>query len=221
MSKHFLCNFSSTLAAILVAVGLLSTTVAYAAETPAKNNPPPKAVDEAKRATARPSVEPAAHPAVAPAKEPAADSSPPKPQKLRFQFRFQPWKDVLDWFAKQADLSLVMDAPPPGTFNYTDTHEYTPAEAIDLLNSVLLTKGYTLIRRNRMLMLVNLEDGIPRQSGLDRPGEFARQAGANSRWSASFSTWRSSSRKRSHRRSRSSSVPKARSSRWADRGRSP
>jgi type II secretory pathway component GspD/PulD (secretin) len=81
--------------------------------------------------------------------------------KLRFSFRYQPWKDVLDWFAEQADLSLAIDAPPPGTFNYTDTREYTPAEAIDLLNSVLLTKGYTLVRRNRMLMLINLEDGIP------------------------------------------------------------
>ena len=35
--------------------------------------------------------------------------------RLRFNFRFQRWADVLDWFAKQADLSLVLDAPPPGT----------------------------------------------------------------------------------------------------------
>ena len=43
-----------------------------------------------------------------------------------------PWADVLQWFAEQAGLSLVMNAPPQGTFNYTDDHEYTPAEAIDL-----------------------------------------------------------------------------------------
>ena len=95
----------------------------------------------------------------------AADESAPVDDKetagLRFNFRFQPWKDVLDWFAEQADLSLVLDAPPQGTFNYVDQREYTPAEAIDLLNSVLLTKGYTLVRRGRMLMLINLEDGIP------------------------------------------------------------
>ncbi|NIM08502.1 MAG: hypothetical protein GTO53_04955, partial [Planctomycetales bacterium] len=31
-----------------------------------------------------------------------------KPEaKLRFNFRFQRWADVLEWFAKQADLSLV------------------------------------------------------------------------------------------------------------------
>lgn len=99
---------------------------------------------------------------------------------LTFQFRYAPWKDVLDWFAEQAEMSLVMDAPPQGTFNYSDTKAYTPAQAIDLLNSVLLTKGYTLVRRERMLMLVNLEDGrvpdplVPDVSlaDLDKRGEF-------------------------------------------------
>lgn len=82
-------------------------------------------------------------------------------RRLRFSFRFQPWADVLNWFAQQADLSLVLDAPPPGTFNYSDNREYTVSEAIDLLNSVLLTKGYTLLRRERMLMLVDLQGGLP------------------------------------------------------------
>jgi type II secretory pathway component GspD/PulD (secretin) len=99
--------------------------------------------------------------------------------KLRFQFRYQPWKDVLDWFAEQAGFSLVMDSPPPGTFNYSDDHQYTPAEAIDLLNSILLTKGYTLVRRGRMLIVINLEDGIPQNlvttvpvEALDTKGEY-------------------------------------------------
>ena len=59
-----------------------------------------------------------------------------------------------------------MDDPPKGTFNYTDNRAYTPAEAIDLLNSVLLPKGYTLIRRDRMLWVINLDN---RHSGL--PGD--------------------------------------------------
>jgi len=91
----------------------------------------------------------------------ASPQLPPADVKLRFNFRFQPWKEVLDWLAQQAGLSLVMDSPPPGTFNYVDDHEFTPAQAIDLLNSVLLTKGYVLVRRERMLMLFNVEDGIP------------------------------------------------------------
>jgi hypothetical protein len=84
----------------------------------------------------------------------------PEP-RLRFNFRFQRWADVLQWFAEQADLSLVLDAPPPGTFNYTDSREYTPTEAIDLLNGVLQTKDFTLIRRGRMLLVVDLKEGVP------------------------------------------------------------
>ena len=86
---------------------------------------------------------------------------------------------MLDWFARQADLSLVMDAPPPGTFNYRDNRDYTPAEAIDLLNSVLLTKGFRSSVAAGMLMLVNLEDGIPPNlmptvppEALDSRGEY-------------------------------------------------
>jgi hypothetical protein len=104
---------------------------------------------------------PAATPEAESAKKrvkPAADL----PEKqLRFTFRYQRWSDVLEWFAEQADLSLVLDAPPPGTFNYSDNRDYSTSEALDLLNSVLLTKGYTLIRRDRMLTLIDLSGEFP------------------------------------------------------------
>ena len=86
----------------------------------------------------------------------------PKPiPKLLFDFRFQKWEDVLDWYATESDLSLVMSAPPPGTFNFSDTKEYTPTDALDLLNSVLATKDFTLIRRGRMLMVLDISEGVP------------------------------------------------------------
>ncbi len=81
--------------------------------------------------------------------------------RLKFNFRLQKWPEVLNWIADEADLSLVMDQPPPGTFNYKDSKEYTPTEAIDLLNGWLLTKGYTLVRRERLLMCLNLKGGLP------------------------------------------------------------
>lgn len=121
-------------------------------------------------------------PMAAESTEPGQEAAPepaPKDVRLTFNFRFQPWAEVLNWFAQQAGFSLVMDAPPTGTFNYTDERSYTPAEAIDLLNGVLLTKGYTLVLRGRMLMLINLEDGIPPNlvstvttKELDERGEF-------------------------------------------------
>ena len=81
--------------------------------------------------------------------------------KLKFNFRLQKWNAVLDWVADEAGLSLVMDEAPPGTFNYSDSKEYTPTEAIDLLNGWLLTKGYTLVRRERLVMCLNLKGGLP------------------------------------------------------------
>lgn len=139
--------------------------------------PPAPAPEAAKPEPATPAAEspkPAAEPP-APAPEaakpepaaPAADASKSAPgatpaeRRLRFTFRYQRWMDVLEWFAEQADLSLVIDAPPPGSFNYSDTRDYSVTEALDLLNSVLLTKGYTLIRRDRMLTLIDLSGDFP------------------------------------------------------------
>lgn len=152
-------------------------TVVAAAEPTAKTPPPATTVAEGGKATAPTKMDTNGGGSKGPA-NPIAGSAV-EAGKVRFNFRFAPWKDVLDWFATQADLSLVLDAPPPGTFNYIDNRAYTPAEAIDLLNSVLLTKGYTLLRRERMLMLINLEDGIPPNlvaqvtpKDLDKYGEF-------------------------------------------------
>ncbi len=80
--------------------------------------------------------------------------------KLVFSFQNAPWKDVIHWFAEQAGLSVQIDQPPPGTFNYVDDQAYTPEEALDILNGVLLNKGYSLLRRNRMLMLVDISQPI-------------------------------------------------------------
>jgi len=90
-----------------------------------------------------------------------AYQSPEGDGHLLFSFNKVPWRKVLEWYAEEADLSLVMDTPPQGTFTYTNTEKYTLAETINVLNSVLRTKGYTLVRRESMLMLVDLEDGIP------------------------------------------------------------
>ncbi|MCC9627336.1 hypothetical protein LOC68_02920 [Blastopirellula sp. JC732] len=135
------------------------------ASAPAPGAMPPKMAD------AQPS------PSDKPADKPKQELGPNGEPLLRFSFRYAPWRDVLDWFAEQADLSMVMDAPPSGTFNYTDGRAYTPAEAIDLLNSVLLTKGYTLVRREKMLLVVNLEDGIPPNLVTNVPAEKLDERG--------------------------------------------
>ena len=100
-------------------------------------------------------------------------NNPPEPL-LRFNYRFQRWIDVLEEVARQAGLSLVLRGPPPGTFNYSDTKDYTATEAIDLVNGVLSTKGYTLIRREKMLLVVDMSEGI---SGGPDPADSPRGVG--------------------------------------------
>lgn len=112
--------------------------------------------------------------------EPATNLELPSDGKLSFNFTQQPWGEVIKWFAERADLSLVVDAPPPGTLSYRDARRYSPAEALDVLNGVLLTKGYTLVRKDRMLLVIDLEqDVIPPNvvtdvplAELDQRGEY-------------------------------------------------
>ena len=71
-------------------------------------------------------------------------------------FKDQKWDEVLTWFADRLGLQLIMDAPPPSTFSFSDRTEYSPAEALDILNSILQSKGYTLVRYDNLLILFNL-----------------------------------------------------------------
>lgn len=80
---------------------------------------------------------------------------------VSFNFRYAPWADVLKMFAELAGLTIDLNVTPPGTFNYYDTKEYTPLEALDVLNGYLLQKGYLLVRRDNFLVVLNIDEGIP------------------------------------------------------------
>ncbi|HHK42486.1 MAG TPA: hypothetical protein ENJ50_08715, partial [Planctomycetaceae bacterium] len=137
-----------------------TTSPAPMPQTPPEAAPEPNTPEEA--AMKKPDKA-AASAETSPTQQPEASPSDVAtgPIKLRFQFRYQPWKDVLEWLAEQADLSLQVDIYPEGTFNYSDRREYTPEEAIDLINGVLVTKGYTLLRRGRLLTVLNLDSETP------------------------------------------------------------
>ena len=96
--------------------------------------------------------------------------------RLFFNYREAKWIDVLNWFAKQSGLSLLVNNPPPDSFTYSDSRSYTPREAIDLLNGVLVTKGYTLIKKDRLLVCIRVADGIPDglvpETSVDELSEF-------------------------------------------------
>ena len=84
-----------------------------------------------------------------------------RPEKLSFNFRYAPWTDVLMLFADAAGLTLDLNDVPPGTFNYYDRGEYTPTEALNILNGYLLQKGFIMVRRDQFLYVTNLDNPIP------------------------------------------------------------
>jgi type II secretory pathway component GspD/PulD (secretin) len=150
-----------------------------AAPPPAASAPAVTAPAETAPAEARPAD------STPPAEARPADSTPPAETAqrhpgglMKFNFRNADWGDVLSWFASNANLSMQIDQPPLGTFNFEDDYLYTPSQALDILNSVLLNKGYTLVRRGRMLMLLDLESIQPELvelvdvSELDDRGDF-------------------------------------------------
>lgn len=93
--------------------------------------------------------------------EAAADESESQTPTLSFSFRFAPWEEVLTKFADVAGLTLDLTDVPTGTFNYYDKGHYSPREALDIMNGYLLRRGFMLVRRDRFLVCVNLEKGIP------------------------------------------------------------
>ena len=79
---------------------------------------------------------------------------------LLINFNATPWSEVLKWLAKEAELSLQADSYPVGTFTYRDPfRRYSVAEAMDVMNGVLLGRGYTLVKKNRILISVDLGSG--------------------------------------------------------------
>ena len=82
-------------------------------------------------------------------------------EAVRFSFRNAPWRDVIEWFADQAALSLQADRMPTGTLNLTDITPHTPTEALDILNAYLQFRDYSLVRRGNTLFVLYLPDGIP------------------------------------------------------------
>ncbi len=96
--------------------------------------------------------------------EPAAKEeakSTDEAKNITFSFSDAPWEEVARWLADIGKKSLLVESKPAGTFNYFDKRTYTFQEAIDVINSVLLSKGHVLLSRDNFLVLADLKEGIP------------------------------------------------------------
>jgi type II secretory pathway component GspD/PulD (secretin) len=123
-----------------------------------------------------------------PIHRPADPPKPADPNELKakpdadnlvtFSFKGQPWQAVLEWLADISHMSLDWQEVPAGYLDLSTRRKYSIDEARDLINSILLSKAFTLLRNGEVLIVVNLKNLdvslVPRVSPkeLDQCGTF-------------------------------------------------
>ncbi|MEX2288429.1 MAG: secretin N-terminal domain-containing protein [Planctomycetaceae bacterium] len=81
---------------------------------------------------------------------------PDKDGKIRFNFKGQQWVDVLNWLADISEMQLDWQEVPGKTVDLTTRQSYTIDEARDTINRMLRDRGFTLVRKDEVLSVVNL-----------------------------------------------------------------
>ncbi len=71
--------------------------------------------------------------------------------------------DVLNYLSEAAGFVIVQEAPVTGTVNVVSRQPITAEDAVDLLNSVLIEKGYVAIRNGRILKIVKRDGAQKRE----------------------------------------------------------
>ncbi len=95
---------------------------------------------------------------------PAAVEQNPAPtgNNLVLNFQGASLADVLNYLSESAGFVIVQEVPVTGNVNIISRQPVSPEEAVDLLNTVLLTKGYTAIRNGRILKIISRKDAEKR-----------------------------------------------------------
>ncbi|TWU58752.1 Bacterial type II/III secretion system short domain protein [Rubripirellula tenax] len=81
--------------------------------------------------------------------------------KVAFEFRNQPWVDLVEWLADISDLPLDWLELPGDRVNMRSPGRYTVEEARDLFNRYLLARGYTLLEIDGGLTVAKTESINP------------------------------------------------------------
>jgi general secretion pathway protein D len=112
---------------------------------------------------------PAGTAAAVPAAAPGTTAAPG--QAIRLNFQGAALSDVLNYLSDAAGFVIVQEVPVTGTVNIVSRQPITPEDAVDLLNAVLIEKGYIALRTGRILKIVSRKDAqkrdLPVQSGSD------------------------------------------------------
>jgi len=141
--------------------------------------------------TPSPATPPAASPTEPVATQPAAEATPsPVPAtkttpsvvkgEIHLNFQNASLADVLNYLSDAAGFIIVQDTPVAGAVNVVSKQPVSVDDAVDLLNSVLIEKGYTAIRNGRILKIVSRsgaqKQDIPVMAGSD-PTQIPRKDG--------------------------------------------
>ncbi len=81
--------------------------------------------------------------------------------KVAFQFRNQPWVDLVQWLADISDQPLDWLELPADRVNLRSPGRYTVAQTRDLFNRYLLARGYTLLEMDGGLTVAKTENINP------------------------------------------------------------
>ncbi len=73
---------------------------------------------------------------------------------VQFQFRNQPWPDLLRWLAEVSHMALDWQELPGDYINLATQRKYTLEEARDLFNRHLLARGYTMLEFDGVIQVV-------------------------------------------------------------------
>jgi general secretion pathway protein D len=82
-------------------------------------------------------------------------------------FKGTPLNEVLNYLSEAAGFVIVQEGPVQGTVDVVSRQPITAEDAVDLLNTVLVEKGYVAIRNGRILKIVNRKDAQKRDLPVD------------------------------------------------------
>jgi len=98
---------------------------------------------------------------------PETPSAPADPDELKvrpdsdglvhFQFRGQKWPDVLEWFADIAGVSVDWLELPGDYLNISTQRGYSVEDTRDLLNRLLLARGFTMLQNGEFVIVVKCD----------------------------------------------------------------
>ena len=104
-------------------------------------------------------AQPASIPPAPPA--PATRAAAPG-DAIRLNFKNAALSDVLSYLSSAAGFIILQEEPVSGTVNIVSAQPVTADEAVDLLNAVLVEKGYLAMRTGRILKIVSRQDAEKR-----------------------------------------------------------